>query len=249
MAIKTTKPRKMTKARASSNVKKALRAVGKATGTKRRGRPKSNKIKPVAYRAVLRGLETYEHNLATGKENRSDVVEKLKRDIAPYLTKNGELRKNISQKKLEEFNAIIKAYKMMPQSTAAFRKKAAKDKRHEAVYAMTKDKRAGRLADELFEDKLVQKLLKSGAIGYENVFEIADKYSEHNAQYIINNALGPAARQLAMTKSGRAREGYEEVAEAILEYDDLVIPSSSRKYRDQDDFIKDLQKKLANMRK
>lgn len=69
------------------------------------------KIVPVAYKQAINRIERHKHNVETGKELHNEAIERFAIDIAPFITKKGTVRKNLSQKRVQEFNRIVTEFK------------------------------------------------------------------------------------------------------------------------------------------
>lgn len=72
---------------------------------------KKKTVRPIAHKRALERVVSYEKNFAKGKELQSEVIEKFSSDIAPFLTKKGTVRKNLSAKKTAEFNRLVGEFK------------------------------------------------------------------------------------------------------------------------------------------
>lgn len=68
-------------------------------------------MKIEAYKQTLKTISAYEVALEKGDVIQSKTIEEYKEKISKFVTKKGELRKNISQKNLEKFNKIVSDFK------------------------------------------------------------------------------------------------------------------------------------------
>lgn len=81
----------------------------KASGTAKLKASSSKKatIKTESYKSTLKSAQAVSKKTSYQNEKASKFIE----DISPYLTKKGEVRKNLSKAKKEQFNRLVREYK------------------------------------------------------------------------------------------------------------------------------------------
>lgn len=119
---------------------------------------RKRKIRPVPHKGVVRSAKAIQKD----PNIRSDKAEQFLQDIAPFLTKKGELRKNISQKNLEKFNKIVADYKKGGTPRKSKIKKGLRKQLETARRNQTYDtKKEQRLYQDIFGHDAVRDLMKS----------------------------------------------------------------------------------------
>lgn len=68
-------------------------------------------LKPVAYKGALKSVQTYEKTFAKGKIVESKTISTFAEKVKPYLNKKGEIKGNLSAKKVAQFNALVDEFK------------------------------------------------------------------------------------------------------------------------------------------
>lgn len=154
------------------------------------------RIQPIAHKQVLKNLSAWEKEskVKTGRAYSSKHVEDYQKRLQPYLTKKGTVKKNLSQKKIKEFNALIKEIKKDPYSTSKKRKeftkkqKDAKEKRYQTglEHGTYNDRAHYETAMDYFEDTAVQRLLEKGYLDSSSVNQLADDYMELSESDMID---------------------------------------------------------------
>lgn len=146
----------------------------------------SNKVLPVPYKQILRSLEAYKkqstqkNRQGRSKYYRSEVVESFERDIAQYLTKSGELRKNISQKRLKEFNRKVEEFKQSGHATTKERQATIKrDIEKKQASSMVSHGVASSVdvaekAQDITRDKAIQYLIDKNYLSWYEVLDMAE---------------------------------------------------------------------------
>lgn len=71
----------------------------------------AKKIKPVAYKATLQTVARYHKQQKVGKIIQSTTIEKYEKSIKRYLTKSGTLKKDLTQRQIQNFNRKVEAFK------------------------------------------------------------------------------------------------------------------------------------------
>ena len=71
----------------------------------------AKKIKPVAYKATLQTIARYHKQQKAGKIIQSTTIEKYEKSIKRYLTKSGTLKKDLTQRQVQNFNRKVEAFK------------------------------------------------------------------------------------------------------------------------------------------
>ena len=135
------------------------------------------KQKVSAYKLALKQLQTYEKNVATGKELKSSVMEKFKADISPFLNKNGTISKRATRykKNVNALNSVISEFKKNFRSIATNRKNIIKKATNTAIQNGTvNDKKHYERAINMFSTNVVQALLDVSALDSETIIEMAE---------------------------------------------------------------------------
>lgn len=113
-------------------------------------------IKPVAHKRVINQAK----KIVGQSEYKSEKAEQLLKDISPFMTKKGELRKNISAKNLQKFNSIITTYQKggTPSLTSIKKKskKALKTARQNQTYETREEQKD---YEKLFSHPAVRDLI------------------------------------------------------------------------------------------
>lgn len=161
-------------------------------------RKKAKVVQPVAYKRAVARIETYKEAVKSGKELQSEIIEKFEADIAPFLTKKGELKKRISQKRLKEFNKIVSDFKKTNAATA----KAARNKL----------------------DRTVKKAVEHGKYTKEESKQVLTAFAAMASQELSKKRLLDSDQviQLAQTYKSVTRDDFEKLAKYIKNrYEDL----------------------------
>lgn len=135
------------------------------------------KKKIEAYKLALKQLRSYEMKVAAGKELKSQVMEKFKADISPFLNKNGTISKRATryQKNINILNNILTDFKKNPRRTARNRKNIIKKATNTAIQNGTvNDKKHYERAINMFSNNVVQALLDVAALDSETIIEMAE---------------------------------------------------------------------------
>ena len=135
------------------------------------------KKKISTYKLALKQLRAYERNVAAGKELKSNVMEKFKADITPFLNKNGTISKRATRyhKNINKLNSVLSDFKQKPHRAAKTRKNIIKKAAATAINNGTvKDKKHYDNAIKLFTNNVVQALLDVSALDSETVIDWAE---------------------------------------------------------------------------
>lgn len=156
---------------------------------------KKKTVQPIAHKRAIARVESYKKDLAKGKELQSEVIEKFSSDIAPFLTKKGTVRKNLSAKKTVEFNRIVGEFK----KTTSYSRSKAQQKRKRAVETAEKrgtyTKKESKAILEAFSSQAIRDLSKKQILDSDQVVtllrefraggKVTKKDFERVAKYLI----------------------------------------------------------------
>lgn len=173
----------------------------------------------VSYKRALISAKAIQNDKAL----ESEKAEKFLSDISPFLTKKGEVRKNLSKKKQEEFNKLVKEYK--GKSGAPTKAKIKKQQSK----AIATGKQRGTFANkqeynrslELFKNPAIKGLMNNGL----------------SSQQVVT---------LQKTFSNVSTEKISQVAHHLLNRMENDTPAEALGYLDQDDAYLLLEEALAN---
>lgn len=139
-----------------------------------------------------RSVSAYEKSLEKGKEIKSIYIEKKQKEISeiqeklfPYLTKNGELKKSLSQKKISEYNKIarlynktIREFNKSPYRTAKGRQDIAKKIRDKMVENETvPDTQTAETVQKTFMNESIEYLIDKSAMDSTEIKTLAKEYA------------------------------------------------------------------------
>lgn len=168
---------------------------------------KNNKaVQPIAHKRAITQVQKYNEKKTQGENLYNEKLEKFSSDIAPFLTKKGELRKNISQKRLEEFNKIVSEYKQDTAPSIADRE----ENRRKRTEAKKRKKR-------------VETSVRRGLYTEEESIKILNQFKIEAVRELSNKKYLDSSQVLALMKEFRfgkkqvSRKDFEKVAKYIIE--------------------------------
>lgn len=174
----------------------------------------------------VKGVVSYKRELISAKAIekaktlQSEKAEQFISDLAPFLTKNGEVRKNLSATKREQFNRIVSEYKQ----NAPTMKKVKEWKQN--IYEKGKQQgffssKAGqRKFTNVMNSDAVKGLIQKG-MDSDQIVTLFKTFSHVSAKNIIN------------------------AAEHLLDKMEHDVPEEAQQYLDQDDAYMELSDFLA----
>ena len=118
------------------------------------------KIKPVAYKATLQTVARYHKQQKAGKIIQSTTIEKYEKSIKCYLTKSGQLKKDLTQRQIQNFNRKVEAFKKDKYASVESIKESTKRSANTFVEALAK-----KGFNIIVEDGRIFVLI--GGVGYE----------------------------------------------------------------------------------
>lgn len=155
----------------------------------------------------------------------SEKAEQFISDITPFLTKKGEVRKNLSKAKREAFNKLVSDYSRSKASSKSKLKKAKAKQLQSAI-------QEGTYQNEAEQNKNIE-LFKNDAIK-----SLIDEYGFGSSQ----------VNKLAISFFDVSDEIIEQAAEMLLDKLDNRTPEEAKQFLTQSDaykmleqFIKDIQ--------
>ena len=182
------------------------------------------KIKGVTiagYKGALRSAESYRKQVDKGKILQSNVMENFLTDVKPYLTKKGELRKNLSKKKYEEFNKLVKGFKESPYSSV----KKLKEITHKADVTYTETHAGATMA----EAQTVRELF---VMANDNKIKLGSDIVEALADDAENNYK-------------ISTDDYKKILEEYLNRKATYTPEEAQDYLAQDDTVEVMQRLMT----
>lgn len=172
------------------------------------------KINIVSNKRAINRIETYKKNVAKGKELHSEVIEEFERNISPYLTKKGTVRKNLSKKRQEEFNKLVTDFKKTTASSAAKAKQKRKRTVETAAKRGTYSKEESLTIFKAFQESAIRTLSNKKYLdSSQNVMIIRDYV--HSGEISIDE--------------------YKKVAQYIIDLKRLQLPQEVTGLIDKDD--------------
>lgn len=189
---------------------------------------KSKKPTIIKYKKALSSAKAINKD----KTLSSAKAEKFIKDVKPFLTKEGKLKKNLSYKKQAEFNQIVSQYKGSAGALTKKGLKASTDKRLESAIAnKTVSSKASH--DELiktFKTKTVQSAMKKGIISSDQIVSMKKTFKKVTATDIVKVAK-VAKKELEATTPAEAMDDMKRA-----EYTGLIeeILARDHEYRDED---------------
>lgn len=189
---------------------------------------KSKKPTIIKYKRALSSAKA----ISKDKLLSSAKAEKFIKDVKPFLTKEGKLKKNLSYKKQAEFNQIVAQYKGSAGALTKKGLKASTDKRLESAIAnKTVSSKASH--DELiktFKTKTVQSAMKKGIISSDQIVSMKKTFKKVTATDIVKVAK-VAKKELEATTPAEAMDDMKRA-----EYTGLIeeILARDHEYRDED---------------
>lgn len=182
---------------------------------------KSNKVKAANYKSAYKSAKAIEAD----KDLTSDKASKFLEDIKPYINKNGELRKNISKKRLEEFNEIVNEYKSS-KGGASTKSKAKRQKRK----ALEKARERGTYSTKKEQNRVI------------------DVMSSDAVKGLISKGMdSDQIVSLMKTFDHLTPKDFVDAAEYMLNKMESDIPEEAAGFLDQDDAYMELEEYLADM--
>lgn len=161
---------------------------------------KINKNIPIAHKRVMSTMEKYKERVENDKDLKNEIVEQFIINVSPYFTKKGNLRKNLSKEKIQDFNDQVKLLKSQKLDTLKGIKKynkeqkiKEKDEKRENKFIekwVDTEKDAQEVTD-LLKNKLVQRLMNKGYMDIYNLMDIAEdeEVEEVGTEAVIDYAL------------------------------------------------------------
>lgn len=184
-------------------------------------------VQPIAHKRAIARIESYKKDLAKAKELQSEVIEKFASDIAPFLTKKGTIRKNLSAKKTQEFNRLVGEFK----KTTSYSKQKAQQKRR----------------------KTIETAEKRGTYTRKESKDILDAFTEQAIRDLSKKQILDSDQVVSLLREFRAtgkttKEEFKKVAEYLIqikenvpnEVSGLVFRDDTYKFAEQ--ILKDLDK-------
>lgn len=173
----------------------------------------------VSYKRALINAKAIQKDSAL----KGEKEEKFLSDISPFLTKKGEVRKNLSKKRQEEFNKLVTEYK----ETAKTRKqiyqkrqeKALKKAKSRGTYTTVEGQKK---TVSIFKSEAVKGLMSSYGFESGQIVALMHTFSNLSAKQIVGGAKYLLNR---------------------LEHD---TPDEAKDYLDQDDAYLQLEEYLAD---
>lgn len=157
---------------------------------------KKKTVQPIAHKRAIARVESYKKDLAKGKELQSEVIEKFSSDIAPFLTKKGTVRKNLSAKKTAEFNRLVGEFKKTTSYSRSKSRQKLKRTVATAVKRGTYTKKESPAILEAFKKQAIRDLSKKGVLESDQVVSLLREFRASNrnsledvekvAKYLIN---------------------------------------------------------------
>lgn len=173
------------------------------------------------YKGTLRSLESYKKQLVKGKVLESKTMLDYGAEIAAYLTKKGELRKNLSKKKYEQFNKLVKDFKESPYSSV----KKLKEITQKADETYTKTHAGATMAEaQSVREIFVMANDNKVKLGSELVEALADD-AENNYKISSND--------------------YKKILDEYLNRKATYTPEEAQDYLEYDDTVREMQKLMG----
>lgn len=168
----------------------------------------------------------------------SEKTEQFISDITPFLTKKGEVRKNLSKAKREAFNKLVNDYSRSKASSKSKLKKAKAKQLQSAIQEGTYQNEAEQNKNiELFKNDAIKSLIDEYGFGSSQVnklaisfFEVSDEIIEQAAEMLLDkldNRTPEEAKQV-LTQS----DAYKMLEQFIK---DIQAPKDDNKEDDKKD--------------
>ena len=171
-------------------------------------RPLKNKKdkQVVAYKRALISAKAIQKDKAL----ESEKAEQFLIDIQPYLTKKGVVRKNLSKKKVEQFNKLIEDYKKHGTPTKAKVKKKVKKASATAIDKgyVQNEKQYKNLAN-IFQTDGVKSLIKGGYVDSDTIIVMAATLTTVTPD-LVNKAAKKILSDLEDRTPAEAREALDQ---------------------------------------
>lgn len=184
-------------------------------------------VQPIAHKRAIARIESYKKDLAKGKELQSEVIEKFASDIAPFLTKKGTVRKNLSAKKTQEFNRLVGEFK----KSTSYSKQKAQQKKKKTIETAEKrgtyTKKESKAILDAFSSQAIRELSKKQILDSDQVVTLLREY----------RATGKTTK-----------EEFEKVAEYLIKEKENV-PNEVSGLATQDDTYKMAEQILKELDK
>lgn len=141
------------------------------------------KKKALPYKGLIRSAKA----IMKDKNMRSDKAEQFLNDVDPFLTKKGELRKNISQSKLDQFNSIVANYRKGFVPSKKKIKKAMDKQLATAIQNETYNtEKEQKIYQDIFGNDAVKDLMKSKDFESGQIETIIKTFSDKSVDMMIN---------------------------------------------------------------
>lgn len=176
------------------------------------------KIKPVAYKATLKTIKSYEKQYKAGKVLKSGTIESYKKSISRYIDKKtGTLKAGLTERQIANFNKKVETFKSNKFSDVSEIKKSTKKAENTLL-----ENHAG--------------LTKAGAKGIRQMFvEANSKKVKIDSDKIIELAY-----EMEENK-GVSNAEYEKIFKEYLKRIDKGVPFEAQAYVGTDDVVKIVQ--------
>lgn len=180
---------------------------------------KKTMIKPVAYKQVLNTTENYKKKIKQDKKLFNDEVEQFIKNVSPFLTKKGTLKKGLSNKKVKQFNELITGQKEKKLNTLKGIKQVNKEninKKREKKFTekWVKTEQDAKDVTTLLENKLTQRLMQKGYLDIYNLMDIAE--NEEVDEVDVNSVIDYALTELQNVTP-------DEIFDELKEDDDIQL--------------------------
>ena len=155
----------------------------------------------------------------------SEKAEQFISDITPFLTKKGEVRKNLSKAKREAFNKLVSDYSRSKASSKSKLKKAKAKQLQSAIQEGTYQNEAEQNKNiELFKNDAIKSLIDEYGFGSSQVNKLAISFFD-----VSDEIIEQAAEMLLDKLDNRTPEEAKQVL------------TQSDAYKMLEQFIKDIQ--------
>lgn len=181
----------------------------------------------IPYKRAIRSARAIQNDKAL----QSEYADRFIAAIGPYLTKKGEVRKNLSAKRRKEFNTLVAEYKRTPYSTKRSRAEGRRKQTETGIQRGTwADKYERARAVNAFKNQTVSMAIKEGLLDSWQVVNLRKTFDKltpkklaeaiNRAKERNNNFIPSEARGYAAQNDGNI-PNY--LLEDIIEHD-LNIP-------------------------
>lgn len=162
---------------------------------------KNKRVVPIAHKRAISTMEKYKERVQNEKDLKNEDIEQFIINVSPFLTKKGTLRKGLSNKKIEQFNALVGEVKEKGIDTLKgirqANQKKINDKRATSWVEgeFTDSKEIADEMNEILKDKMIAKLVNKGYISIYHLRDLVEEDIEDTnttenirkvADYIIN---------------------------------------------------------------